>query len=46
MVRCSSGHTVFSVNSHGTLFLWSYCIVCGQFWYVAHPEITIMADWA
>ena len=34
MVRCFSGHTVFSVDSHGTLILRSHCIVCGQSWYV------------
>ena len=39
MVRCSSGHTILS-DSHGTLFLWSYCIVCEQAWYVV-PLVTL-----
>ena len=29
MVHCSSGHTVLS-DSHGTLLLWSHCIVRGH----------------
>ena len=29
MVHCSSGHTVLSDN-HGTLLLWSHCIVLGH----------------